>query len=220
MSLRSGLCRTAVLAVMLLAAPAFAETAAPGAASERAAEPEARVVLAQITAPDLRRAPQVNRRGEVMWINHLDLLPGDGSVTTSFNAINSGVGSGLAGLVIRSSATGDTAPTGGNKVVWTGTQVPPGYIITGVRTCYELSSAGSFITQTRLAQMQDPPSSAVVQMDDGTDLNAAGPVCVDSAPTSVDPARGEVLLSYRVNFGSTNDRIVVRAVGLRLAPRP
>jgi hypothetical protein len=155
-----------------------------------------------------------------MWINHLDLLPGDGSVSTSFNAINSGVGGGLAGLVITSSTTGDTAPSGGNKVVWTGTQVPPGYIITGVRTCYELSSRGSFITQTRLAQMQDPPSSAVVQMDDGTDLNAAGPVCVDSQPTSVDPARGEVLLSYRVNFGATGDRIAVRAVGLRLAPRP
>ncbi len=220
MSLRAALCRTAVLFAMLLAMPAYADPAAPAPELAAAEDAAPRIVLAQITAPDLRRTPQVNRRGEVMWINHLDLLPGDPSSTTSFNAINSGVGGGLAGLVIGSSTTGDTAPSGGNKVVWMGTQVPPGFIITGVRTCYELSSARSFITQTRLAQMQDPPSSAVVQMDDGTDLNAAGPVCVDSQPASVDPARGEVLLSYRVNFGATSDRIVVRAVGLRLAPRP
>ena len=57
-------------------------------------------------------------------------------------------------------------------------------------------------------------------MDDGADLNAAGPVCVDSQATSIDPSTGAVLLSYRVNFGATSDRIVVRAVGLKLTPRP
>ena len=54
---------------------------------------------------------------KVMWINHLALLPGDPSVTTSFNATSSGVGSGLSGLVIQSNTVGDTAPGGGNKVV-------------------------------------------------------------------------------------------------------
>ena len=34
---------------------------------------------------------------------------------------------------------------------------------------------------------------------------------VDSTPTSIDPERGELLLSLRVNFGDTSDRIVVRA---------
>lgn len=223
MSLRTGLCRTAVLAVMLLAAPAFADTTAPEAAPAPAASEtsEPAVVLAQITAPDLRqRQPGLGRRGDVMWVNHLDLLPGDPSVTTSHNAINSGVGGGLAGLVISSSATGDTAPSGGNKVVWMGLQVPPGFTLIGVRTCYENLNTRSFITQTRLAQLQNPPSSAAVQMDDGADLNAAGPVCVDSQATSIDPSTGAVLLSYRVNFGATSDRIVVRAVGLKLAPRP
>jgi len=44
-----------------------------------------------------------------------------------------------------------------------------------------------------------------------------GPVCVNSAPTTVNPALGEVRLDLRVNFGDTSDKIVVRAVGLHLA---
>lgn len=153
----------------------------------------------------------------VMWINHFDLLPGDPSVTTTFNAISSGVGGGLTGLVIHSSTTGENAQNGGNKVVHMGLEVPPGYLIKGVRVCYELSSKKSFISQIRLAQVQNPPSSAVVRLDDPTDQTNPEPVCVDSAATSVDPSTGAVLLSLRVNFGNTADLIVVRALGLILA---
>jgi len=75
-------------------------------------------------------------RKTVMWINHFDLLPGDPSVTTSFNAVSSGVGGGLTGLVIQSSTTGENAQGGGNKVVHMGLEVPPGYLIKAVRVCY------------------------------------------------------------------------------------
>ena len=153
-----------------------------------------------------------------MWINHFDLLPGDPSVKTSFNAVSSGVGGGLTGLVIESTTTGETGQGGGNKVVHMGLQVPPGYSIQGVRVCYELSNKRSFISQIRLAQVQTPPQSAVVRLDDGTDLTNPGPICVDSAATSVDPSSGEVLLSLRVNFGNTADKIAIRALGLHLSP--
>src|SRR5437867_9545778 len=93
----------------------------------------------------------------IMWINHLDLLPGDPSVQTSFNAVNSGVGGGLSGLIIGSSTLGDEADGGGNKVVETALEVPPGFKIIGVRVCYENSNPRSFISQTRLAQVQNPP---------------------------------------------------------------
>jgi len=154
----------------------------------------------------------------IMWINHFDLLPGDPSVTTSFNAVSSGVGGGLTGLVIQSSTTGENAQGGGNKVVHMGLQVPPGYLIKGVRVCYELSNKRSFISQIRLAQVQTPSQSAIVKLDDGTDQTNPGPICVDSATTTVDPRLGEVLLSLRVNFGNTSDKIVVRALGLHLNP--
>jgi len=158
-------------------------------------------------------------RTRIMWINHLDLVPGDPSVLTSFNAVNSGVGGGLSGLIIMSSTTGDTATGGGNKVVEKGLQVPPGYLITGVRICYELSNQRSFIDQIRLAQVQDPPSSALVRLDDATHLTNVGPVCVNSAPTTIDPELGAVRLDLRVNFGDTSDKIVVRAVALHLERR-
>lgn len=153
----------------------------------------------------------------IMWINHFDLLPGDSSVTTTFNAISSGVGGGLTGLVIQSTTTGENAAGGGNKVVHMGLQVPPGYSIQGVRVCYELSNKRSFISQIRLAQVQTPPQSAIVRLDDATDQTNPGPICVDSAATAVDPTLGEVLLSLRVNFGNTSDKIVVRALGLHLS---
>jgi hypothetical protein len=81
------------------------------------------------------------RRRELMWIDHLSLLPGDPSVTTSFDAVNSGVGGGLAALVVHSSTTGEDAQGGGNKVVWTAVEVPPRYSVVGLRICYELIDA-------------------------------------------------------------------------------
>jgi hypothetical protein len=159
-----------------------------------------------------------SRKETVMWLNHFDLLPGDPSVTTSFNAINSGVGGGLTGLVIHSSTTGENAQGGGNKVVHMAAEVPPGFTVRGVRVCYELTSKKSFISQIRLAQVQNPPASASVLLDDGTDLTNPGPVCVNSSPTSIDPGPGALLLSLRVNFGSTADKIAVRGLGLLLNP--
>ncbi len=157
----------------------------------------------------------------LVWINHTALLPGDKTVvSTSFNSTSSGVGGGLAGLVIQSSTTGDTDSFNGNKVVWRALEAPPRFLITGVRVCYELSSSGSFISQIRLAQVQDPPSKALVILDDATHLTNQGPVCVDSASTSVDPSLGSVLLDLRVNFGNTADKIVIRGLGLHLQPAP
>jgi hypothetical protein len=156
--------------------------------------------------------------GGVMWIDHFSLLPGDSSVQTSFNAASSGVGAGLTGLVIQSTTTGDVATGGGDKVVQTAVQVPPGFNITRVRVCYELTSSSSFITQIRLAQVQNPPSQALINLEDPTDLTAVGPVCVNSAETALNPQDGAVLLSFKVNFGSTADKIVIRGVALQLAP--
>src|SRR5215510_10519622 len=121
----------------------------------------------------------------IMWVNHFDLLPGDPSVKTSFNAVSSGVGGGLTALVIQSTTTGEIAQGGGNKVVHMGLEVPPGYSIRGVRVCYELSNKRSFISQIRLSQVQTPPQTALVLLDDGTDQTNPGPICVDSAATNV-----------------------------------
>ncbi len=151
-----------------------------------------------------------------MWINHLSLLAGDPSVVTSFNAVSSGVGGGLSGLVIESTTTGDTGASGGNKVVQKSLDIPPGFLVKGVRIGYENSNPRSFITQVRLAQVQNPPATAVVLLDDPAQLNAAGPTFANSAATSIDPAAGPLLLSLRVNFGDTSDRIVVRGLGLLL----
>lgn len=157
----------------------------------------------------------------VLWLDHFGLLPGDSDLTTSHRSTTScpGFTSCLTGLVIESSTTGDHFAAGGNKVVHMAAGVPPGFDVTGVRVCYELSNPASFITQVRLAQVQDPPDSALVLLDDGTDLTDAGPACVDSEPPflgSIDPEAGSLLVSLRLNYGSTTDRIVVRGLGLLL----
>jgi len=148
-----------------------------------------------------------------MWVNHLSLLPGDESVVTSFSAISPGVGSGLSGLAIQSTTTGDT---GGDKVVEKSLDIPPGFLVKGVRVGYENSNARSYITQVRLAQVQNPPARAVVMLDDATPLDTAGPAFADSAATTIDPAAGPLLLSLRMNFADTSDKIVVRGLGLHL----
>jgi len=157
----------------------------------------------------------------VHWLNYLDFLPGDPSVTTSFNAVSSGVGTGLSGLVIRSSTTGSNAQGGGNKVIEKGIEVPPGHLVKGVSVAYELTSDKSFITQIRIIQLQNPPGTALVLLDDATPLTAKGPVIVAShAPAApIDPNKGALSLSLRLDFGNIADRIVLHAVGLKLAQR-
>ncbi|CAG0995400.1 hypothetical protein BURK1_02504 [Burkholderiales bacterium] len=152
----------------------------------------------------------------VGWVNHFALLPGGAEVTTTADSTSSGIGGGLTGLVIHSSTIGETFADGGNKVVHMALDLPKNTIVTGVRVCYELTDTATHISQIRLAQVQDPPSSAIVKLDDGTDLVDPGPVCVDSAPTFIKSADGSLLLSLRVNFADTEDAIVVRALGLRV----
>jgi hypothetical protein len=152
----------------------------------------------------------------VMWLNHFALLPGDPSVQISYNAVNSGVGGGLTALDVQSTTLGEDAEGGGNKVVHMAVQVPPGSEVLGVRVGYELTSSNSFISQIRLAQVQNPPAVALVLLDDPTDLTATGPVYVDSQPTSIQPEAGPLLLSLRVNFGDTSNIIAIRGVALIL----
>ena len=165
------------------------------------------------------RKPEKDKRAQLMWINHFALLPGDSSVKTSFEAVSSGVGGGLTGLVITSTTTGEVAAGGGNKVVHMALEVPPGYTVNGVRVGYELTSSSSFISQIRLAQVQSPPQTASVILDDPTDHTDKGPKDVDSAPTSIDAAAGPLLLSLRAKFGSTSDKIVIRSLGLHLTEK-
>lgn len=156
------------------------------------------------------------------WINHLDFLSGQPSeLTVSFHSTNSGVGTGLSGLEIESTTTGEVFQDGGgNKAVETGVPVPPGWLVTGAKVCYESTAIGSFISQVRISQLQEPPETALVILDDGTDLTTdqPGAVCYTSAPTSIDPAVGALRMSLRVNFGDIADKLVVRGVALLLEP--
>lgn len=185
------------------------------------------MLRAAVVAGALSLVPVAGHADQLMWIDHLGFLAGDPSVNVSFNAVNSGVGGGLSGLIIESTTTGEEAEGGGNKVVETALSVPPGYLVNGVRVCYETKSSElavpSFISQIRLAQVQDPPATATVLLDDAADLTNAGPICVDSAAPfagTINPADGAVLLSLRVSFGDIADRIVVRGVALHLAVDP
>lgn len=148
----------------------------------------------------------------LMWINHLDFLPGASDVKTYFNATTSG------GLVVRSTTLGSTSVGGGNKVVEMSLEIPPRNLLKGVRICYKTSNRRTYITQTRLAQLSNPPTAWLVRMDDPADLNSTTPICVNSIPISFNPQVGSVRYSLRLNYGSTADSITILATGLWLQP--
>jgi hypothetical protein len=158
--------------------------------------------------------------GQIMWVNHFDLLSGDlTDLITTYNSTNSGVGGGLTGLVIQSASIGNTFPIGGNKVVQMALELPKQTKVTGVRVCYETNQttdAPTFISQIRLAQVQNPPSSASVLLDDATPLTDNGPVCVNSATVKqgIKASNGPILLSLRINTGNIDDLIVIRGLGI------
>ncbi len=156
-----------------------------------------------------------NPKSTTEWINYLGFLSGDSGTTVSYNAVNSGVGTGLAGLIVQSNTVGDIATGGGNKVISTGLQVPPGYNVNGVTVCYESTNSNTYIDQVRISQLQSTPSTAVVLLDDKTGP-ISGPTCVNTSPTSINATSGQLTLDLRINTNSTSDKIVVRGVGLEL----
>lgn len=92
--------------------------------------------------------------------------------------------------------------------------VPSNRTINKVMVCYQLSDAGSFISQVRLTEMKEPPS-AVVRHDDPTDLTSTEPTCYESDVSGLQP-EGAITLSLRLNFGSTADTITLGAIGVQL----
>ncbi|MGR8951371.1 MAG: hypothetical protein ACU83V_03015 [Gammaproteobacteria bacterium] len=172
-----------------------------------------------LNIPTVHSASKKDFPGQIKWVNHFDLLPGDDDLITSHKSTSSGVGGGLTGLVITSTTPGENFAGGGNKVVHMALELPKQTKINGVRVCYEYSTnSSSVISQIRLAQVQNPPSSAVVMLDDGTDQTDPGPVCVNS--TLVKPAikaiDGPIILSLRINSGANfaTDKIVIRGLGI------
>ena len=83
-------------------------------------------------------------------------------------------------------------------------------------------SRTTFLDQIRLAQVANPPSVANIRLDDATHQPTPGPVCVNSTPplggAPIAASKGGLLLSLRLNFGSTTDKFVLRSLALNLAP--
>lgn len=155
---------------------------------------------------------------QIQWLNHLELLPGDPTVTSTQFQQHPSFGTNVEGLVITSSTTGDIDSNNEDKFVSMALVAPKETKITGVRLCYELSNpgaTGSFIEDIRLAQFNNTDAStASVLLDDSTVQDASGPTCVTSKSPLIFAGRGTIVLSLRTNFASTSDQIVVRALGL------
>ena len=148
------------------------------------------------------------------WINHLDFLPGSSDVVAQYN---SAIGFG-GGLVITSTATTDIA----RSSVVQGLQVPPGYLVNGVRVCYAVIG-GNFIDEVSISQLQDPPFDTDIVLLDQTMLNSTEPVCVNTVPPldgPIDPSMGALTLRFGVNFLDTTESVVIYGVGLLTVPDP
>ena len=89
--------------------------------------------------------------------------------------------------------------------------------ISAVHVCYQLTNTASFISQTRLSEMQAPPNG-LVKHDDPTNLFSTSPTCYVSTVSGGYKPQGATTLSLRLKFGNTSDVIHLGAVGLELMP--
>jgi hypothetical protein len=149
----------------------------------------------------------------VQWVNYLDLHPSDATTIVTPD-IDDGITGG--GLAITSTNTGDVDGENNNKTVFMALELPKQARVTGVRVCYKLSNPNSFIEQTRLTQLNNPPANFTVRLDDKTAMNSAAPKCDRTAVLKVPikAENGALVLSLRTNFASMSDEIVIRGLGL------
>jgi hypothetical protein len=92
--------------------------------------------------------------------------------------------------------------------------LPSDRAIKKVLVCYQLTSSLSFISQVRLSEETLPPSALVVH-DDGTDLTSTSATMYESIVGNLG-INGALTLSLRLNFGDTNARIKIGALGIVL----
>jgi len=146
------------------------------------------------------------------WINHLGFLPGDSNVVAEFNTVS-----------VRGGGLEITAASQGNYFVQQGLQVPPGYLVNGVRVCYE-QTGRSHIDQVAILQLEDPPVGVEALLNDETTFNNSdpGPVCVNTASQrlSIDPSLGALSLRLGMVFANDTDSIVILGIGLLTVPDP
>lgn len=152
---------------------------------------------------------------ELVWINHLRLTPVGTGLMVSYDA----VGTGLSGLVV-SPRTAAPLLKGQGYLLETALEVPPGFFLRGVRVGVEASNQECFLGLIRLAQVNDPPDSAVLLGEDERPHRAVGPLSIDSEDVSVDPRRGPVLLTLGFGFDDPGGWVVVRSLGMRLSRSP
>ena len=152
---------------------------------------------------------------EVMWINHLALLP----ARTGLMVTHDAVGTGLSGLVV-SPRTAGPLVTGDGYVLETGLTVPPGFFLRGIRIGLEASSSECCLSLIRLSQVNDPPDSAILLCEDDRQHRAVGPVAIEAESTPVDPRLGPVLATLGFTFDDPGGWVVIRALGMRLSRSP
>src|SRR6266851_5419120 len=101
-------CAAAVLLVAVAASPAAAQGRGGSGLPPGPGNPLA-ALESQIAALQSQIGALTQPATALMWINHLDLAPGDIEVFASFNSTTSGVGGGLSGLIIQTNTPGDTS---------------------------------------------------------------------------------------------------------------
>jgi hypothetical protein len=167
------------------------------------------VSVCVLTALGMVGLPQVARAAdEVMWINHLGFVPGDSAVQTDTAG---------GGLTIQSIP--QIPQVYGGKVE-KGLEVPPGYLVTGVRVCYTTIYTGS-INEISITQVSDLTGAVSVPLQQPAVLTSHVFACADTtAAALIDQGNGPLRLTFGVSLPFATDAVVLQGVGLYLKPDP
>jgi hypothetical protein len=163
------------------------------------------VSVCVLTALGMVGLSQVARADEVMWINHLDFVPGDSAVQTA-----TAPGGGLTIQTI------PQIPLVYGGKVEKGLEVPPGYLVTGVRVCYTTVYSGS-ISEISITQLWDSTAAVTVPLHQLAVLTNPVFACADTtAAALINQDNGPLRLTFGVSLPMPNDAVVLQGVGLYL----
>src|SRR5271166_4284835 len=139
---------------------------------------------------------------QTSWFSPTNFVSGDPTLRISYPYVSH------PGAVVTCTEPGDL------KWVSMGLRLPPDRQIGEVVICYQVSNAGSFISQVRLAEMTTPDHATVIH-DDATHLASTAPTSYASVVPGLVPS-GAVTLELRLNFQNTSDEIMLGAVGVKM----
>jgi hypothetical protein len=170
--------------------------------NEIESDPDCRSCFGQLRKP----LPPQSAIDRTVWISPLNFVVSEGAQDWEALSISRGFADNA--IRVKSKRSGDL------RWILLPLPIPTDLKIKKLSVCYQLSNSRSLISQIKLTEQKEPPSTTVIH-DDSTELTSTTSTCYESNVGGWQPQKA-ITLGLGLKFGNASDHIDIGAIGVIL----